>query len=310
MKIVAGELGISDVGLAEHCKKFHIPVPSRGYWARKQAGKPAVQIALPMRFPGSSDRTGGSADRSLFCGSDWPEKILAMDVPPLPSFEEDLAAVERRTRKMVGKVHCPSSFEVVHPLVAKLLADDEERRRQFQKWRSNYYAPKYDGVERRRLLIINALFVAAPKLGCSISTSKSRFDSEREISIKIGQEYIRFTLEPIKSKEPRQSARLILAFSRGNKSWEDEGRRLLEYQLTDILVAMLVAAETLYRDSLFKNRECIIENKARAELELKRRKEAAERHARNFRKNWPEKELHDCSIRQEPSIAPTRYALM
>ena len=284
MKIVAAEFGISDVALAKHCKRFHIPVPSRGYWARKHAGKPTVQIPLPMRFPGSSDQIGGSNDRSVLWGSDWPEKILALDVPPLPTFEEDLAAVEQRARKLVGKVRCSNSFEVVHPVVAKLLADDEERRRQFKKWHSDYYAPKYDGgINRRRLLIINALFIAATNLGCSISTSKSRMEYEKEISIKIGQEYIRFTLEPIKSKETRQSAWLILALSNGSKSWEDEGRRLLEHRLADILVAMLVTAETLYRDSLLKNRQCIIENKTRAELELKRRAEEAERRAREHR---------------------------
>jgi hypothetical protein len=61
MRTVAASVGISDVALAKHCKKAHIPVPNRGYWARKQAGKSTVQIALPARFPGASDRIGGVA---------------------------------------------------------------------------------------------------------------------------------------------------------------------------------------------------------------------------------------------------------
>jgi hypothetical protein len=44
MRIVAASVGISDVALAKHCKKADIPVPNRGYWARKQAGKPPHHV--------------------------------------------------------------------------------------------------------------------------------------------------------------------------------------------------------------------------------------------------------------------------
>ena len=39
VSIVAKEFGISDVALAKTCKKLFIPLPGRGYWARKAAGK-------------------------------------------------------------------------------------------------------------------------------------------------------------------------------------------------------------------------------------------------------------------------------
>ena len=60
MKTVAANVGISDVALAKQCKKANIPVPTRGYRAQKQAGRPTSQIALPPRFPGASDRVGGT----------------------------------------------------------------------------------------------------------------------------------------------------------------------------------------------------------------------------------------------------------
>jgi hypothetical protein len=49
MRTIAANVGISDVALAKHCRKAHIPAPPRGYWARKQAGKPVTQIRLPTR---------------------------------------------------------------------------------------------------------------------------------------------------------------------------------------------------------------------------------------------------------------------
>lgn len=40
MTKVAAEYGISDVGLKKICGKHRVPVPGRGYWAKKAAGKP------------------------------------------------------------------------------------------------------------------------------------------------------------------------------------------------------------------------------------------------------------------------------
>jgi hypothetical protein len=37
---VARRYGVSDVALAKTCRKLKIPLPGRGYWAKKTAGKP------------------------------------------------------------------------------------------------------------------------------------------------------------------------------------------------------------------------------------------------------------------------------
>lgn len=43
---VAERLGISDVGLAKVCRKYHIPRPWRGYWREKETGKRPRQPKL------------------------------------------------------------------------------------------------------------------------------------------------------------------------------------------------------------------------------------------------------------------------
>jgi hypothetical protein len=53
MTKLAERYGLSDVGLAKICKKNKIPRPTRGYWARKQAGNAPKRIPLP---PGDSDQ--------------------------------------------------------------------------------------------------------------------------------------------------------------------------------------------------------------------------------------------------------------
>ena len=52
---VATRLGISDVGLAKACRRAHIPIPTRGYWAKLEAGKWIDSEPLP---PAESSFTG------------------------------------------------------------------------------------------------------------------------------------------------------------------------------------------------------------------------------------------------------------
>ena len=44
---LARELGMSDVGLAKLCRRWDVPVPERGYWAKRRAGKWVSTQALP-----------------------------------------------------------------------------------------------------------------------------------------------------------------------------------------------------------------------------------------------------------------------
>ena len=49
MTTVANEYGISDVALGKTCKRLNVPVPGRGYWAKKAAGQPVrVRPSLPL----------------------------------------------------------------------------------------------------------------------------------------------------------------------------------------------------------------------------------------------------------------------
>src|SRR5262245_34294053 len=52
MRALAREFGVSDVALKKHCTKLNIPVPGRGYWAKKAAGKAVRRVPLPPPRPG------------------------------------------------------------------------------------------------------------------------------------------------------------------------------------------------------------------------------------------------------------------
>jgi hypothetical protein len=47
VRTVARSYGISDVWLAKICRKLSVPLPGRGYWARKRAGWDPKCVPLP-----------------------------------------------------------------------------------------------------------------------------------------------------------------------------------------------------------------------------------------------------------------------
>jgi len=44
---VAKQFGVSDVAIAKACRKLKVPLPGRGYWARKQNGYAVQTVPLP-----------------------------------------------------------------------------------------------------------------------------------------------------------------------------------------------------------------------------------------------------------------------
>jgi len=53
--ILAKELGLSDNGLRKICKKYNIPLPYLGYWAKIKHGKPARKVNLPNKYEGKDE---------------------------------------------------------------------------------------------------------------------------------------------------------------------------------------------------------------------------------------------------------------
>lgn len=98
MSKVAQEFGISDVALKKICEKHRVPTPPRGYWAKKEAGKPVKQF----RFVETADPLD---ERITIHGSnqaDLPEPVrevlqrarAARTVrPPMPVSDHQSSAI-------------------------------------------------------------------------------------------------------------------------------------------------------------------------------------------------------------------------
>ncbi len=292
---LAGEFGLSDVGLAKACKKANIPRPPRGYWAKLAAGKKVFRHELPMRGPGMSDEVfiGRRADRYR---SYWTNKEILDSEPEPPVFEGSIADVAMRVKDMVRRVSVPRLPDKAHPQIRRLLEEEEERR---QKQAASTYAygwdkPIFDDkFERRRLRVLNAIVTALQRAGMRPSV---RGREGRELGVEVNDTYVSYTLDstsqklnehyrtPIETRGPSNKLRLVIKRvepSSGIQSdWEDTNEFKLEKQLTEIVCALILTGEQFYRESRQYKYERLVERKAELIEELRRQKEEAERKER------------------------------
>jgi hypothetical protein len=86
---VAPKYGISAVALGKVCHKLQIPLPGRGYWTKKEFGKPVERLPLPpgkdvpvvqrLKFPSSEQSPSAEAAAPKETPTD-PEFLRIVDL--------------------------------------------------------------------------------------------------------------------------------------------------------------------------------------------------------------------------------------
>jgi hypothetical protein len=290
---LAIRFGISDVALKKTCARASIPTPDRGYWAKKQAGKPTIQVSIPRRPPGMSDEIflGGAGNNNYYSyGSRTKEELLG-PLPPPPEFIESLEHVRESIKKAVGKISVPREVRIWHPAIDRLLKDDDRRR---EAQRSDSYSwdkPLFDSpLERRRLRLLNGLFFGVARMN-----GKPRINGRegRDIYLSVYTQGVFIDLDRSKEshrrgqQQPANDSSLCLSIRRDYrpesvmKTWLDNNAGKLETKLTEIAVEVILAAETEYREGAIRQHEWRIKRKAQLEEEQRQRKIEAEREERD-----------------------------
>jgi hypothetical protein len=284
-----------DRGLAKICAAANIPVPARGYWAKKQAGKRVEQIRLPARGLGQSDTVHIGGDRYTNASED--AEILSGPIPPPPVFEPDMATVEAQAAALVAKAPLPLRDSYGwHSQIQKLLDADDVRE---QKQRASAYPSSWDApifrsaFEKRRLRILNALFTCLTRCGMTPRVSGKE---GRELSVIVGTTHVPLVLDSIAAAKHIERERQGYGFTtRGDKdrmrlsisnwwssekpgpSWEDETGAPLERRLRDIAAAIIVFGKQLVRESAAYAHAWRIKRKAELEDAERKRKAEEER---------------------------------
>jgi hypothetical protein len=162
MSRLAEEFGISGNGLAKICDRMDVPYPPRGYWAKKEAGKPVVTFKLPPRKDGVPQATDIHPT---------PPKPV-----PLPEAEKSVAAA---TEKIEGIV-VPDGLDDVHPRVKAWIVEhkklqkereQESRRRRHETWWTPRLLPDLTERDLYRFRVTSAIFRGIEKAGGRIDKS-------------------------------------------------------------------------------------------------------------------------------------------
>ena len=299
MQNLAEKFSLSDRGLAKICAAANIPVPARGYWAKKQAGKSVTQIKLPPRALGQS---GSVHIGSGYHSASDDAEILSTPIPPPPVFEPDMTVVKEHATAMVTKAPLPlRDSHGWHSQLQKLLNADDVRE---QKQRASPYPLSWDApifqskFEKRRLRILNALFHCLNRCGMRPHVSGKE---GRELSITVGDTNVPLMLDSsnatkliererqgygFTARADKDPMRMSIASRWSNEvtgpTWEDEKGAPLERRLRAIAAAIVVHGEQVVRDSAARVHAWRIERKAELE-EAERKRQAEEERRRQER---------------------------
>lgn len=292
MTKLAARYDISGNGLAKACRRADIPVPERGYWARKAAGKKVTQTPLP----------DAKADTLRSVTIEPPGQKPEPPAPPPPpaSVQEKIEAA-----KQSGKpVTVPKTLSSPHRIVQSWLDEDRRERqaRRHDPYFGNWHKPvdKTD-LDKRRLRILSAMFKALEERGYKLVADSNRY--VRQVQIEQGHEKFTISLEErIRqvrrelTKEDRAkgyfsenqkwtqekiaTGELILKITEADRygisgEWRDEPDAPIESKLDDVVARIAGMYEALRLRRIKEAEEAerrrkIEEERYRAEKERKR----------------------------------------
>jgi hypothetical protein len=286
MRTLASRFGLSDVALRKACSKAEVPVPPRGYWAKIHAGRTALPSSLPARPPGMPRDIVIGANRDAW-QSLTEEEILG-PVPDPPVFEERIDALRERVRKKIGRFSTPRSLDSAHPIITRLLEEDARRAELARSgefvlsWRQPVFEST---IARRRLRILNGVFLAAARAG---GKPWIREHEAVHAGVTVHQQNINLRLEQVEhsSKKKRSptvaSTRLRLSIitssDREFARWDDVDGGRLESRSAEIATEIFMLAEVQYREW------CDHQHRWRTELKQRREEEIRTRRAEDERK--------------------------
>lgn len=301
---LAKKYGLSDVGLRKRCKKYKIPLPPLGYWAKKEFGKEPPRPLLPA-----------------YNGPEVIEFSINIDVPAnRPVDNEQLAEAEARIqfeKEEKNRIHVSESLRSLHPLV-------EQTRKALENYKPGsfvrndpiLYASGNPALDikvtkeclSRALLIMSALIKGLENRGFKVSIGSgdkyAQHKSKGTLVSVLGEVVeiqLREALKQTKREMPPKdwwwkkyefinvpSGELSLeikSWGSPRKRWSDGKKQRLEDCLNSFIVALIkTAVEIRTRANERKIEAQRREEQERQRIELARRRQEEEEKIRDLMK--------------------------
>jgi hypothetical protein len=243
---LAKEFGLSDVGLAKLCRRHAVPLPYRGFWARKAAGQTPSRIPLPAM------RKGIPATVRL------DPKPVEPPTPPDPEIEQALA----HDATFAADDRVPENLRGADPLVTRTrdaieAGHKDDYGRSAARWNSG--CPLNINVSAsllpRALRIAEAIIRGAVRRGYTVETPKE--GGVAKIFIR-GNDFGFVLEEPSKRIEEKPDpkhpdrwyrryryeprGRLVLRLEgygwKARNRWEDSTKTLIEARLLEFFQSL------------------------------------------------------------------------
>jgi hypothetical protein len=273
MRTIASSIGVSDVGLAKACRAAGIPVPPRGWWAKRHHGKP-----LPPRPPLPAR----------------PEGEQVRIAPPAPKPALSRAVIEAAAEAIEGpEIRIAQNLRTPHAIVDDWIYRDAERRRDYRRrgWSVSGFEDLTTPLARRRLRITSTLLKALEARGFELAEDREWLVVRQGKDAVLFRIYVRSkvihrpaNLDELRWQPERKTVRATVLSDeltlkiRDWVSVPSEYRELktpLEAQLAQI-VANLAAAVA---DQRVRREQRELEHQRRLEAEAIRKKQEAYREA-------------------------------
>ncbi len=291
---IAKDYGLSDVGLAKICRRLKVPVPGRGYWAQRDAGKAPPKPALPPLGKGdlaevevSKQKPSGFVTQALF---EIEQLVVRENLPEnkvtVTSTLVKPHALVAHTAQLLRAAKPSGTNGLIYPPIGKGCLDIRVT----------------PGNLGRALRIMDALIKALETRGYNVSIDAKNKDATvvtvlgQNLEIRL-EEAVKRTDHVLTTDEKKQQKESYFAYiprydfhptgelalrikewSDGKRrNWSDSNRQHLEDSLNDFLAGLMqVAAVKNARDLEWKERErqWAEERRRQAEEEQRRQEEA------------------------------------
>lgn len=250
MRILAPQLGLSDVGLAKTCRRESIPVPPVGYWSKRRHGRAVPRPPLPER-----DQEGGEL-RFVVRPSAPREPHVA---PTLRDPALQAALIRLRS---AGSFFVPSALGEMHEITESLSLALDRAMKLKQLDERGVIRPKWRKVDvridvqigeasvPRVVRLVNAIVRRAESLSVLQTRKREEFRfmcfpvADREFHLSVTERCRRYPIPPRPGREahwrPRFGMRpageltvqLTDGTSRVLESWHDTPHRQVEARLS------------------------------------------------------------------------------
>lgn len=300
---LAKELSVSDVAIGKICKRFNIPKPTMGYWAKLAAGKEVHKAELPESNTWFDDNCyvfGGSnyyySSPSLAYWEPADDNEPPPAPPAPPTFDESIEAYEERMEKQVKKLRFSETLEKRHRLTDRLIAGDLERVAECKGSYFCFRKPRFQDENGKAVLAaLNKLFYAWDSIG---ATAKINGPKAQNISVNLRESAFWFNLYaipkdddvPFKIKQ-RTKSKFALRWGYPDEYRPDRSEPAFYFDelnraaLSTIVLTMIVKAEKEVRSDAERQYRSIVQH---IDDELRKREErrlaAIERHKAEVKK--------------------------